>query len=240
MKVLSIGNSFSQDAQRYLHSIAKHNGVDIYTLNLNIGGCSLETHYKNMSENNISYDTEINGVPTGERISIKDAVLSEEWDYITLQQASSQSFDYSTYQPYLKELFNQLKIYCQNAKILIHQTWAYEDGSDRLFEIAHCNTAEEMHSAVKKAYYKCLEDLPFDGIIPSGDAMIEAVRLGIGKIHRDTFHASLGAGRYMLGLLWYKFLTGNDITSNEFLDLDEPISKMEREIVINSVNKVLK
>ena len=97
-----------------------------------------------------------------------------------------------------------------------------------------------MHSAVKKAYYKCLEDLPFDGIIPSGDAMIEAVRLGIGKIHRDTFHASLGAGRYMLGLLWYKFLTGNDITSNEFLDLDEPISKMQREIVINSVNKVLK
>ena len=29
MKILSIGNSFSCDAQRYLHRLAKKNGVDI-------------------------------------------------------------------------------------------------------------------------------------------------------------------------------------------------------------------
>ena len=29
MKILSIGNSFSQDAQKYLHYLAKSEGVDI-------------------------------------------------------------------------------------------------------------------------------------------------------------------------------------------------------------------
>ena len=40
MKVLAIGNSFSNDAMRYLHGIAKADGVDMKTVNLFIGGCS--------------------------------------------------------------------------------------------------------------------------------------------------------------------------------------------------------
>ena len=48
MKILSIGNSFSEDAQRYLHQIANANGDDIFCANLYIGGCSLERHYNNI------------------------------------------------------------------------------------------------------------------------------------------------------------------------------------------------
>lgn len=40
MKVLAIGNSFSNDAMRYLHGIAKADGVDMKTVNLFIGGWS--------------------------------------------------------------------------------------------------------------------------------------------------------------------------------------------------------
>ena len=47
MYVVSIGNSFSQDAQRYLTRFAKAAGVDIMTRNLEIGGCSLEQHFEN-------------------------------------------------------------------------------------------------------------------------------------------------------------------------------------------------
>lgn len=46
--VLSIGNSFSQDAQRYLHDLAESKGVDLETVNLMIGGCSLERHFRNL------------------------------------------------------------------------------------------------------------------------------------------------------------------------------------------------
>ena len=46
---------------------------------------------------------------------------------------------------------------------------------------------------------------------------------GIPKVHRDTYHAGLGLGRYALGLLWYRILTGNCVGDNTFADPDEPI-----------------
>ena len=234
MKVLSIGNSFSQDAQRYLHESAKNDGVELYTVNLYIGGCSLETHYNNMVSDSPNYVKEINGKSTGEFTSIKATLLSERWDYITLQQVSILSGNYSSYNPYIKELYNYIKNLCPNAKILIHQTWAYEDKSDKISASPY-NSADEMYSAVINAYDKCFEDLNFDGLIPSGKAMMNSIKLGIGKIHRDALHASLGAGRYLLGLTWYKYLTGKDITNNRFNLLDEPITEDERKIVIKAV-----
>ena len=240
MKILSIGNSFSQDSHRYLHAIAKHNNVDIYCVNLDIGGCSLETHYKNIREDNANYDLEINGQPAERRTSIKEALLSDNWDFVTLQQVSSLSGYYSTYNPYLAELFAYVKQLAPSAKILIHQTWAYEDKCDLLYNTAHFNSADEMHSAVQNAYDQCLSALPFDGCIPSGKVMMKSVKLGIGKIHRDTFHASYGAGRYLLGLTWYKTLTGNDITNDTFNDFDEPVSDTQRKIVIEAVNSIVK
>ncbi len=235
MKILSIGNSFSRDAQRYLHEIAKNNGVDLYTVNLYIGGCSLEMHYNNIVENNANYDLEVNGQLLDERISIVDALLRESWDYITLQQVSQKSGDYSSYNPYVKEIFNYAKKFCPSAKMLIHQTWAYEDKSQKLFETPY-KSADEMCNAIISAYDKCFNDLDFYGLIPSGKAMMNATKFGIPKIHRDGFHASLGAGRYLLGLVWYKSFTGNDISNDNFDLLDEPITKTQRKIVIKAVN----
>lgn len=38
MKILAIGNSFSEDACRYIHKIAAADGQNIKTVNLYIGG----------------------------------------------------------------------------------------------------------------------------------------------------------------------------------------------------------
>lgn len=99
MKVLSIGNSFSQDAQRYLHRLAKHEGVELKTVNLYIGGCSLQRHYINMLDDNAAYDFEFNGEQTGIKVSIRQALASDDWEFITLQQASHFSGKYETYLP---------------------------------------------------------------------------------------------------------------------------------------------
>ena len=60
MKILSIGNSFSQDAHRWLHSIAKADNYELDTVNLYIGGCSLETHWFNYVNDIPGYDMEGN------------------------------------------------------------------------------------------------------------------------------------------------------------------------------------
>ena len=111
MKILSIGNSFSEDAQRYLHKMALANGENIKAVNLFIGGCSLKTHYYNILEDAPKYHFTFNGEYTEIYVSIKQALMSDDWDYITLQQASFFSNQYETYQPYLNSLVAYIKKY---------------------------------------------------------------------------------------------------------------------------------
>ena len=236
MKILSIGNSFSQDAQRYLYKLAKKAGDDFKTVNLDIGGCSLRTHYLNVLEDKANYSFEYNGDYPGLLVSIKHLLLSDDWDVITFQQASHFSAHYETYTPYLENLLEYVKKYCPNAKVYMHQTWAYEDGSERLKEVGGYDSADEMFKNIREAYAKAAQSIHADGIIPCGQAMQNATKMGIEKIHRDTFHASFGAGRYLLALTWYKAFTGKDITNNDFDDFDVPVSDEERKIVIKAVN----
>ena len=237
MKILSIGNSFSQDAQRYLHRLAKTEGENIKTVNLYIGGCSLRQHYLNILDDNTAYDFEFNGEKTGIKVSVRQALVSDEWDYVTLQQASPLSGQLDSYEPYLTTLADYVRKYCPKAKLLIHQTWAYEAESEKLYKLGY-ETPEQMFADIRTAYHQAARAIDAEGIIPSGEAMLQAVQNGIGKVHRDTFHASLGAGRYLLALLWYKLLTGKDVAGNTFLEVDEPISKEEREIIIKTVNNI--
>lgn len=237
MKILSIGNSFSQDAQRYLYRLAKHDGVELETTNLFIGGCSLQRHYNNMLDDNADYDLEVNGERTGTKISIKQALVSDTWDFITLQQASHFSVHIETYSPYIEALAENIRSCCPKSKLLLHQTWAYEDNSEKLEALSEFASAKEMFSAICASYSKAAQNINADGIIPCGQAMLRAVESGV-KIHRDTFHASFGAGRYLLALCWYKALTKKDISHNTFNEFDEPVTDAEKNIIIKAVNSV--
>ena len=238
MKILSIGNSFSQDAQRYLHRLALKEGVQLKCVNLYIGGCSLRRHFLNMLDDNVAYDFQFNGQSTGIKVSIRQALVSDNWDYITLQQASNDSAHFGTYTPYIEALAAYVRKYCPKTKLLIHQPWAYETGSVKLAGQERFATDAEMFASIEDAYNKAFELISADGLIPAGKAMLTAAQTGIEKIHRDTYHASLGAGRYLLALCWFKYLTGRDITENTFDEFDVPVTEEERKIVIAAVNSV--
>ena len=227
MNVLSIGNSFSEDATRYLNGIAKEVGINLTTVNLCIGGCSLFRHFQNVKNDAKAYTLQYNGVITGFSVSLKEGLLNREWDVITVQQVSNQSPRFSTFQPYLNELVAYCRELAPKAKIVLQETWAYEEGTDRLHSIAGYQTGDAMLADVKKAYGEICEEVGFDGIIPSGEMFAELLKRGIPKVHRDTFHATLGLGRYALGLLWYRMLTGRSVENNSFCDFDEPISAEE-------------
>lgn len=239
MKILSIGNSFSHDAQRYLHRLAKQDGTVLKTVNLFIGGCPLQKHYINMLDDNAAYDFEFNGEKTGIKVSIRQALVSDDWDFITLQQASPLSGKYQSYSPYIEALAEYVRKYCPHTKILIHQTWAYEDGSEKLKGVGYA-TSGEMLRAICESYERAAKLIKADAIIPCGEAMMKALELGLEKVHRDTYHASRGAGRYLLALCWYRVLTGKDISGNTFADFDVPVTEEEKEIVIKAVQTVLK
>ena len=231
MNVLAIGNSFSEDATRYLHDIARAGGSELEVVNLYISGCSLERHYRNMLGNKKEYGLQCNGHKTGFLVTLEETLLSRQWDVITLQQASHFSFSQDSYTPYLEALADYVRGCSPKAKLLIHQTWAYEDGSDRLYNRAGYDTAANMFADIHAASEKAVALVDADGLIPSGELMMKLLSSGIPKVHRDTYHASYGLGRYALGLLWYRILTGNAVAENAFGDFDAPVTEEERQIV---------
>ena len=238
MNILSIGNSFSQDAQRYLHRIAKADGFDLKTFNLYIGGCPLSLHYRNMISEERAYMLEMNGESTEFKVSLKDALLNRNWDVVTVQQVSNQSPYYETYQPYLNKIVEYVRLCVPKAKIAIHQTWAYEQDSQRLNIELGYKVHTDMFKDIREAYDKASKAIDVDFIIPSGELFQKLITSGIEKVHRDTFHASLGLGRYALGLLWYKMLTGNDVINNTFSNFDEEVPQTEIKIAKKCVEEI--
>ena len=238
MYILSIGNSFSTDAQRYLHKIAEADGVELHTFNLYIGGCPLSRHYRNMLSELPEYTLEMNGESTNFKVSLKDALLNRDWDIITVQQASPKSPYYDSYQPYLNALTDYIRRCVPKAKIAVHQTWAYEQGSYRLHTEMGYQAQEDMFRDVQNAYAQAAKSIHSDLLIPSGEVFQALLANGIEKVHRDTFHASRGLGRYALGLIWYAVLTGQDVKPNSFSRLDEEVSPEQMELAKRCVTEV--
>ena len=241
MKILSIGNSFSHDSHKWLHKLAKANGVDLYTANLFIGGCSLQTHWTNIVENNAFYDYEINGEESDVKISIIDALKKEEWDVITLQQASNFSGMYETYQPYLNSIADLVKTHCPNSIMYFHQTWAYEIDSTHEGFSNYNNNQNEMYECIIDASKKAAESIK-TAIIPTG-TVIQHLRNSLpefdykngGKsLCRDGFHMSFDYGRFAAASTWFNIITGKDVNLDEFEDFDTDLIKL----IVNEVNKI--
>lgn len=222
MKILALGNSFSQDATRWLHDIAAAQGVDMLVGNLVIGGCPLELHDKNIREDNQTYIYEKTGCEL-RYISIREALLEEEWDAVTFQQASHFSGLYETYQPYLKRISEYVRGIRPNARQWIHETWAYEIDSDHPGFASYGRDQKKMYEMLRASYEKAALDIGAP-ILPCGTAFQIARSMpefdyanGGMSLNRDGFHASWTYGRYMLGCVWLEMLTGESCLGNGFV-----------------------
>lgn len=239
MNVLCIGNSFSQDATRYLHQISDEK---IYVRNLYIGGCSLERHWSNIVNESADYEWQKNGRML-KTMSINEAVTKKKWDFITVQQVSQDSGIESTYEPFLTNIIEFLKEKCPNAEIVFHRTWAYDDKSDHGGFVNYNRDRKTMIDAIIKTtdYFAKKHGLR---VIPNGEAIEGARALpefqGELNINRDGFHLSLDYGRYLAGLTMYAFFTDDDPTNVTYEpeDTDKEINKKLKEIAKSVFKKV--
>src|SRR5690606_14394819 len=88
VRILAIGNSFSQDAvETYLYELADAEGLKVVIGNLYIGGASLDLHWQNANQNLAAYSYRKIGLDgnkvTKENTSIATAIADDEWDYIS-------------------------------------------------------------------------------------------------------------------------------------------------------------
>ena len=218
LKILAIGNSFSTDAMEHLAVILKGAGAENISLgNLYIGGCSLETHYRNIQTGEPNYEFRTN---TGDgwnmvKESIDYGILYDDWDVITVQQVSSLSGMPESY-AHLLPIIEHVKKIAKNpdVKLVWHMTWAYqEDSTHPAFE-TYGNSQKNMYDLILSALGECvIPNNDLVGIIPSG-AAVQKLREYLGDtVTRDGFHLTLGVGRYTAALTWFGRLTGENVSA---------------------------
>ena len=147
LKILAVGNSFSQDAT----ALAELLSEELFVRNLFIGGCSLERHCEEIESGSADYSYQQNGeqcVLGGK--SLEWALTAENWDVITVQQVSHLSGKKDTYYPWLTRLMDFIGAHT-DAKIVFHETWAYEDGCNHPGFANYHNDREEMEKEIASA-----------------------------------------------------------------------------------------
>lgn len=242
VKILAIGNSFSEDATYFLHSILDAAGVENKVINLYIGGCSLERHWNNIEKNVHEYQYQLNGSKTDRYVSISEMLKEEQWDIIVTHQASHDSGWLDTYEPFLGRILDYLIEQSPSSKIFFNKTWAYEPDSNHGCFIRYNRNQAEMFERLSAAYQTMADkyELP---LIPSGD-LIQKLRAteyfpgGEGRsICRDGFHMNFLYGRYAIACLWAKKMVGISAKENTFVPHIEFMQYEEADAEILNVIK---
>ena len=223
LRILAIGNSFSRDAvEQYLHELAAAEGDTAIVGNLYIGGCSIERHVNNSRADKHDYvyrKVGADGV-TVERtnVSLLDGLTDEPWDYISMQQASPYSGQFETYEANLPELVKYVKKHGpKKAKLALHQTWAYQNGTYHTGFKNYGRNQDTMYCAIVDANNCAARLCHIKTIVPSGTAIQNARTSFIGdNMTRDGYHLDLTVGRYTAACAWYEKLFGRDVTKNTY------------------------
>ena len=167
MRLLTIGNSFAGNATTYLEEMAKAADRRVILVRANLGGASLERHWRHMREHERDPESP-EGRPYrigGGKRSLREALEMESWDFVTIQQFSWLSHDPETYRPYARDLLGYIRRHAPQAEVRMHQTWAY-----RADELRPGYTEQEHHHAdIRAAYHTIAAELGI-GIIPVGEA----------------------------------------------------------------------
>ena len=225
IKVLAIGNSFSQDAiNNHLYEVLESAGYEEIVLgNMYIGGCSLDTHWSNMKNNTAAYDyyyrsASTNGWRHTYSQTLDTAINEEDWDYITIQQVSGSSGKLADY-GCLDSVLNWIdeNKTNPNAKVLWHMTWAYDEVNQNSGYANYNNDQMTMYRMILDVVNeKVASHNLIDGIIPSGTS-IQNMRTSskvapAALCEGDGYHLSANVGDYIAALTWYAYLSGDDVS----------------------------
>ena len=207
LKILTLGNSFSRDAMAYVYDIAHAAGAkEVYLGDMYIGSCTVAKHLKNAKEDNGAYSyftNEADKWVEHTKHKMSDAIKSQNWDFISIQQNCENSGRPEAYKD-LQELVNIVKSQATNPKVEImwHMTWAAQnDYTGNLF-VHYQMDQETMYKAIVnsvKTQVFPIQDIT--RVIPNGTVMqnIRSSYWG-DTITRDGIHMSLPYGRVLAGI----------------------------------------
>ena len=222
LRLLAIGNSFSQDSvEQYLWELFDAAGIPVIIGNMYIGGCTLERHFQNTvtGKADYAYRKVVGGVKTNrENTTLEYGLADEPWDYVSFQQASGVSGEYETYEPYLLSLraFVRRRVPA-TAVFMWHQTWSYSADATHNEFPRYGRDQMAMYKAIVSASREVIRNHGFTILIPSGTAIQNARMSAMGDVfNRDGYHLELTYGRYTAACTWFESISGVSVVGNPY------------------------
>ena len=158
-KVLTIGNSFAQNASTYATEIAYANGEELTFGYLMFPSCTIDMHYeaavtdrhifrfKVTTPDNMQ-GTLLKDYPADQNFdqdlpdtaaSIKEALEYTDWDIIVFQQESASARDIGTFGN-LGNLIEYVRGICPDADLMFHEVWRWGEWGEDQFDLIKSNS----------------------------------------------------------------------------------------------------
>lgn len=232
LKILNIGNSFSDDSMEYVYEIATDENVGVENVEIGklyIASSQLSQHLANAQGDTAAYTYKhtTDGTWTEQAsYKISTAIQSTDWDYITFLQLSTESDDAATYDD-LQALIEIVQPLAPRAKLVWNMTWTLR--SDYVASLSHSADQATMYANIVNAVQTKVEtNENIDVIMPVGTAIQNAKTsyLEESRISRDARHltnsygSNCGLGSYIAGLTVVESLTGISTQDVSFVPHD--------------------
>ena len=185
LKILGIGNSFLKNATNMLPSIVKDSGHELILGVAAPGGRTIQNHCEAalLGETNPQDPKAKLYEYNKQKMTLKEMLTAQKWDYVTIQQSSPTSFKIDTYRPYAQNLYDYIKKYAPQAEVVFHQTWAWRPDHNRMN--MDINPPGFMYQELTRNYNTIAKEVGIKKIIPVGNAFQLAEETPEWKFARD-------------------------------------------------------
>lgn len=218
VKVLTIGNSFAENASVFATEIAAAQGYNLTFGYIKYPSCTIAQHCENAVKNNAVYKfayTQYLGAVSSQVVkdgstsfaTVKEALEFMNWDIVVIQQGSTESYNYASYEK-AGDLIAYVKNILPAAEIMVHETWSWATW-------AADGNKNNNFKYIEDCYHQLAADNGNLKIIPSGRAFEFARKAGIGVNDSDNQHAN-SYGQYLAGACYVAEIFGADILKNTF------------------------
>ena len=211
LKILFIGNSFTQDAVWHLPDVLKNMGVrNVKMIDCYIGGRLLNQYNSDFSTGttNNAYTSEPGQMAwhnvTGK--TLKQICESEDWDVITLQEHTGNNVAWGwtdAKKEVIASLLDKIKATQtkKTPKFYYLMSQSYYDFAKMSGQKSYWTFSNqlEMYDVCVDFAKKAVDELGFDGIIPSGTYMQNIRTSSVNSpmdMTRDGYHMDNGLARY--------------------------------------------
>lgn len=175
LRILGIGNSFTANSTKFLPQIcAADPDVELEVGMAFIPGSPMDLHVwlatlaDRGDERAKRYKFKMNGKTIQDKCTLQEIIQAEPaWDYVTIQQVSSKSYQPESFHPHAQKLQTLVQKLLPDTKVVIHETWAHSVDSPRVLKWNL--PPEEMYEKLHAAYLETAQKLNIP-MIPVGTA----------------------------------------------------------------------